>query len=99
MPCVDCYRGHDHDGPVDGVEINFHGHDVYVAEPNPQTGAAARRGLIVVLSDAFGWNTTNLRGLCDSYARRTGCKVYLPDFMYGGFTNLTNGRGTFEMPC
>lgn len=81
MPCVDCYRGHDHSGPVSGIETKLHDHDVYVAEPDTQ--ADARRGLIVVLSDAFGWDTTNLRRLCDSYARRTGCKVYLPDFMYG----------------
>ena len=83
MPCVDCYTGHEHAGPVGGIETSFHGHDVYVADPDAQTGA--RRGLVVVLSDAFGCNTTNLRRLCGSYATRTGCKAYLPDFMYGKF--------------
>lgn len=53
MPCVDCYRGHDHAGPVGGIETEFHGHDVYVSEPGTET-TGARRGLIVVLSDAFG---------------------------------------------
>lgn len=90
MPCVDCYRGHDHPGPVGGIETKLFDHDVYVAQPDAQTNA--QRGLIVVLSDAFGWNTTNLRRLCDSYARRTGCKVYLPDFMYGKFNS------TFSIP-
>ncbi|KAL5592833.1 hypothetical protein FOBRF1_013141 [Fusarium oxysporum] len=81
MPCADCYRGHDHPGPVHGRETKLHGHDVYVAEP--QTKEVSTKGLIVVLSDAFGWNTTNLRGVADRYAERTGCRVYLPDFMHG----------------
>ncbi|KAH6956122.1 Alpha/Beta hydrolase protein [Fusarium avenaceum] len=81
MPCADCYRGHDHLGPVYGREAKLHGHDVYIAEP--QTKPVSQTGLIVVLSDAFGWDTINLRGVADRYAERTGCKVYLPDFMHG----------------
>ncbi|CAH0024564.1 unnamed protein product [Clonostachys rhizophaga] len=81
MPCADCYRGHDHLGPVHGHEAMLHGLDVYITEP--QTGPVSQTGLIVVLSDAFGWNTINLRGVADRYAERTGCKVYLPDFMHG----------------
>jgi hypothetical protein len=59
----------------------LHGLDVYITEP--QTKPVSQTGLIVVLSDAFGWNTINLRGVADRYAERTGCKVYLPDFMHG----------------
>ncbi|KEZ45382.1 hypothetical protein SAPIO_CDS2214 [Scedosporium apiospermum] len=81
MACVDCYRGHDHPGPASGREIKLHGYDVYVTEPQAE-GRTAKE-LIVVLSDIFGWNTTNLRRLADSYAERTGCKVYIPDFMHG----------------
>ncbi|KAJ5182096.1 hypothetical protein N7449_012243 [Penicillium cf. viridicatum] len=81
MPCADCYRGHDHPGPIHGLETRLHGHGVYVTEP--QSKHAAQKGLIVVLSDAFGWNTANLRRLADSYAERTSSKVYVPDFMYG----------------
>ncbi|KAG5812693.1 hypothetical protein H9Q74_006804 [Fusarium xylarioides] len=79
MPCTDCYTGHDHPGPVYGREAKLHGHDVYVTEP--QTKQVSTKGLIVVMSDAFGWNTTNLRGVADRYAERTGCRVYVPDFM------------------
>ncbi|CAG9986889.1 unnamed protein product [Clonostachys byssicola] len=81
MPCADCYRGHDHLGPIHGREATLHGHDVYITEP--QTKPVSQTGLIVVLSDAFGWDTINLRGVADRYAERTGCKVYLPDFMHG----------------
>ncbi|KAM0236614.1 hypothetical protein ACHAP5_009300 [Fusarium lateritium] len=81
MPCADCYTGHDHSGPVYGRETTLHSHDVYVAEP--QTKEVFTKGLIVVMSDAFGWNTTNLRGVADRYAERTGYRVYLHDFMYG----------------
>ncbi|KZM22430.1 hydrolase [Ascochyta rabiei] len=57
--------------------------DVYITEP-PESSAERSQNVIVLFSDAFGWSTTNLRRLADSYARRTGCRVYLPDFMYGG---------------
>ncbi|KAG5792907.1 hypothetical protein H9Q69_008033 [Fusarium xylarioides] len=73
MPCTDCYTGHGH--------AKLHGHDVYVTEP--QTKEVSTKGLIVVVSDAFGWNTTNLRGVADRYAERTGCRVYVPDFIHG----------------
>jgi hypothetical protein len=33
----------------------------------------------------FGWDTTNLRRLADTYAERTGYVVYVPDFMHGRF--------------
>ncbi|KAI8722747.1 DLH domain-containing protein [Fusarium sp. LHS14.1] len=81
MPCANCYTGHDHPGPVYGREAKLHGHDVYIAEP--QTKGVSQTGLIVILSDVFGWDTTNLRGVADRYAERTGCRVYLPDFMHG----------------
>lgn len=83
MSCADCYTGHDHPGPVYGRETKLHGHDVYVIEP--QTKVLSTKGLIVVISDAFGWNTTNLRGVADRYAERTGYRVYVPDFMHGEF--------------
>ncbi|SPN96507.1 related to dienelactone hydrolase family protein [Cephalotrichum gorgonifer] len=81
MPCADCYRGNDHPGPVVGNEIKLHGYDVYITQPQSKTRSP--NALIVVLSDAFGWNTNNLRRLADSYAERTSCTVYVPDFMHG----------------
>lgn len=82
MSCPDCFRGHDHPGPTTGVETVLYGLDVYVTEPTDDS-EHANKGVVIMFSDAFGWATTNLRQLADSYARRTGCKVYIPDFMYG----------------
>lgn len=82
MSCPDCFRGHDHPGPVNGFETELHAHKVYVTEP-PERERGGVKGLIVILTDAFGWNTVNIRRVADSYARRTGCRVYIPDFMYG----------------
>lgn len=86
MACVNCYTGHDHPGPTNGRDTKLHGHDVYVTESKSQGHPV--KGLIVMVSDAFGWNTTNLRRLADSYAERTRCRVYVPDFMHGGLRRL-----------
>ncbi|KAH6699710.1 Alpha/Beta hydrolase protein [Leptodontidium sp. 2 PMI_412] len=80
MSCPDCFNGHVHSGEVKGIESQLHGIDTYVVEPD---NTAEIKGLIVVVSDAFGWKTNNLRLLADTYAKRTGCRIYLPDFMNG----------------
>ncbi|KAH7376897.1 Alpha/Beta hydrolase protein [Plectosphaerella cucumerina] len=81
MPCADCFKGHDHPGPYEGEIETLHGLDVYVAKP--RLTQSERKSVIVVLSDMFGWDTTNLRRLSDICAERTGCVVYVPDFMHG----------------
>ncbi|KAL6703101.1 hypothetical protein ACN47E_010238 [Coniothyrium glycines] len=82
MSCPDCFRGQDHVGPTTGSEAVMHGLNVYITDP-PESSDKKSENVIVVFSDAFGWGTTNLRRLADSYASRTGCRVFLPDFMYG----------------
>ncbi|KAH7112068.1 Alpha/Beta hydrolase protein [Dendryphion nanum] len=82
MSCPDCFRGHDHHGPTTGFETTLHGLQTYITDP-PKSSDKSSKHVIVIFSDAFGWATVNLRRLADSYARRTGCRVYLPDFMYG----------------
>jgi hypothetical protein len=82
MSCPDCFRGHDHHGPISGTETVMHGLNTYVTSP-PEDSDTQSGNVIVIFSDAFGWGTVNLRKLADTYARRTGCRVYLPDFMYG----------------
>ncbi|KAJ6009626.1 hypothetical protein N7499_004977 [Penicillium canescens] len=81
MPCADCFKGNDHPGPCNGAEESLYGHQVYVARP--QGDHPRHKAVIVVFSDMFGWDTANLRRLADSYAERTGCVVYVPDFMHG----------------
>ena len=80
MSCPDCFNGHVHTGESRGIEVRLHGIDTYVVEPD---NATETRRIIVVVSDAFGWKTNNLRLLADTYAKRTGCRIYLPDFMNG----------------
>lgn len=89
MSCSDCFKGHDRPGAITGVETHLHGVKSYVTQPT-QDGVAPK-GLIVVISDAFGWKTNNIRLLADSYARRTGCRVYVPDFMDGKGWNFFPG--------
>ncbi|KAF2008789.1 hypothetical protein BU24DRAFT_474740 [Aaosphaeria arxii CBS 175.79] len=71
MSCPDCFRGHDHPGPTTGIETKMYGLDVYVSNP-PESASGEINGLIIIISDAFGWATNNLRRLADSYAKRTG---------------------------
>ena len=85
MSCPDCFSGHDHVGVTTGKETDLHGLRTYVTEPPPESSRRPDGGVIVIISDAFGWSTVNLRLLADSYARRLGCRVYLPDFMDGAF--------------
>lgn len=94
MACWDCYKGHGSDELPQGKEIRLYNLDVYIREPdtatdtaNPSANAAVNMGkrTIVLITDAFGWKTNNIRLLADSYARRLNCKVIVPDFMYGRF--------------
>lgn len=81
MQCADCFKGHDHPGPCEGEIEVLHGLDVYVSRR--RLTQPERKSIIVVLSDMFGWDTTNVRRLSDMYAERTGCVLYVPDFMHG----------------
>lgn len=58
----------------------MHGRNTYVARPDAGTAPVA---VIVIVSDAFGWELPNTRALADAYARRGPFLVYVPDFMDG----------------
>jgi dienelactone hydrolase len=62
-----------------GKEVTIHGVRTYVAEPE---AGLTPMGIIVVITDAFGWDFVNNRVLSDHYAKR-GFLVYCPDFMKG----------------
>lgn len=79
--CADCFKGTLHgDVKPQGKEEKIHGLDVYVARPEEGKKPI---GLVVIISDIFGWATPNARGLADSYARHGPFLVYVPDFMNG----------------
>jgi dienelactone hydrolase len=80
MACSDCFRGGITQNEPTGTETIIHGLPTYVARPEE---GIIPKGLVVVITDAFGWNFVNNRVLCDRYAKRGGFLVYCPDFMNG----------------
>lgn len=80
MACTECASGYLHEGtPVGHVET-LHGLPTYVSEPPSKDSS---KGIVVIISDAFGWDLNNSRILADAYAKRANVTVYLPDFMNG----------------
>ena len=52
----------------------------YIARPVNTRG---KPGVIVIITDAFGWDFINNRLLADEYAETSGRMIYVPDFMFG----------------
>jgi len=75
-PC--CFSGVLHGAAPVGSEGQLHGLDCYITEP---PGVA--KGVVVILSDIFGWRLPNTRALADQYAKRASVKVIIPDFFAG----------------
>ena len=80
MTSAACCSGSTHPGTPQGHTADLHGLPTYVAEPPNGSEAKA---VIVMLPDAFGWEFVNLRLLCDTFARRIGARLLLPEFMDG----------------
>ena len=87
MSCPECFIGSIHEGTPKGRETTLHGRDVYVAEPM-DGDTQSIKGIIVILSDAFGWTFVNTRVLADEIARKGQFRVYLPDFLDGNVAPL-----------
>ncbi|KAI1494863.1 dienelactone hydrolase family protein [Biscogniauxia mediterranea] len=80
MSCPACFKGSVHDGKPTGITTKLHGLDTYVVEPasgNPP------KGIVVIVSDGFGWDFVNIRLMADNYAKKKDYRVYVPDFMKG----------------
>lgn len=71
-----CATGSLHTGTPTGHIEKLHGLDCYVAD----APSDSPKGVIVIISDAFGWTLPNNRILADDYAKQ-GFQVYLPEFM------------------
>ncbi|EJT73782.1 hypothetical protein GGTG_07638 [Gaeumannomyces tritici R3-111a-1] len=63
-----------------GSVTRLHGLDAYVTEP---ADGRPIRGVVVIVSDAYGWEFPNSRLLADRYADKGGYRVLLPDFFDG----------------
>lgn len=93
MACPDCFRGGVSDLQPTGTVTTLHGLPTYVAQPED---GVTPKGIVVILTDAFGWDFVNNRVLSDIYAKKGGFIVYCPDFMDG-----MNGTvpASFWDPC
>ncbi|KAK9370891.1 dienelactone hydrolase [Lipomyces kononenkoae] len=76
LPCPDCTRGSLHTGTPLGSCKNLFGLDTYVS-PIPENP----KGVIVYITDIFGWVLPNARLLADAYAKEGDFVVYVPNFM------------------
>ncbi|KAG4430230.1 hypothetical protein IFR05_014286 [Cadophora sp. M221] len=79
-PCADCFKGSIHTGTPTGTVAEIHGLQTYVAYPD---AGVTPKGIVVMITDAFGFDFVNNRMLCDAYAKKGGFLVYCPDFMNG----------------
>ncbi|KAK4546942.1 hypothetical protein LTR36_001674 [Oleoguttula mirabilis] len=74
-----CATGSLHTGTPTGRIEKLHGLDCYVADaPNGQP-----KGIVIIITDAFGWKLPNNRILADQYAKRINAQVLMPDFLNG----------------
>jgi dienelactone hydrolase len=81
MSCPDCFRGSERiDATPTGKAVTLHNLPTYVAEPSE---GRISKGIVVIISDAFGWEFVNNRLMVDEYARSGDFTVFLPDFMNG----------------
>lgn len=85
MSCPDCFRGGVSTSHPTGIETTIHGLPTYVAQPED---GVTPKGIIVIVTDAFGWDFVNNRVLSDHYAKKGGFLVYCPDFMNGSSSQL-----------
>lgn len=83
MSCPSCFSGGVTTLKPTGTEETIHGRPTYVAKPED---GVTPKGIVVFITDAFGWDFVNNRVLCDIYAKKGGFLVYCPDFMDGKAT-------------
>jgi len=81
--CSDCFKGTFATTKPTGTTETIHDLPTYIARPE-----GTPKGLIVIISDAFGWEFVNNRVLADAYAKEGGFLVYLPDFFLGHGASL-----------
>lgn len=62
MSCTDCFRGGVSKGHPTGKAVTIHGVKTYVAEPE---AGVTPKGIIVLVTDIFGWDFVNNKVLSD----------------------------------
>jgi dienelactone hydrolase len=83
MSCPACFSGGVHEGTPTGEETTMHGRQVYIAKP---LNGVQPKGIVIFITDAFGWQFVNNKLLCDAYAHKGQFMVIMPDFFNGSST-------------
>ena len=81
IPSKCCQEGSLHSGTPKGRVETIFDLPTYISDPPSDDPP---KGIIVMITDVFGYDLPNIRLLADRYAERIGCKVYIPDFFLGG---------------
>ncbi|KAK9434389.1 dienelactone hydrolase [Lipomyces doorenjongii] len=76
LPCSACTSGTLHTATPQGSSTNLFGFETYVS-PIPENP----KGVILYITDIFGWELPNARLLADAYAKEGDFVVYVPNFM------------------
>ena len=87
MSCPDCFKGNVHEGTPNGSLTKVHGLDTYVSEP---AEGKPVKGIVIIIPDAFGVEFINNKLLADNLAEKGDYKVYLPDFMKGTLSLISD---------
>ena len=78
--CPDCFSGTISTGAPTGAIATIHDLPTYVTTPED---GVKPKGLVVFMTDAFGYTLPNSQVLADQYAKKGGFLVYVPDLMGG----------------
>lgn len=81
--CPDCVSGTLNSESPTGSEATVHGLPTNVAHPDGQP-----KGLIVIVSDAFGMKFVNGKLLADQQDKKEGYLVYIPECINGEWKEL-----------
>ncbi len=79
MSCPSCFTGTIHEGTPKGNTVTLYDRRIYASVPPSDDS----KGIVVIISDAFGWEFVNVRVLADEMARKGDFQVYIPDFLEG----------------
>lgn len=78
ITCKNCLTGQVQQEVPTGTVETVHDLQSYVARPQGEA-----KGVVVIITDIFGWELTNSRLMADFYAKEGGYLAYVPDFMNG----------------
>lgn len=78
--CKDCMTGALHTGTPRGTVTTLHGLPTYVTQPPSGTSTAEPTGVVILISDAFGWEVSRAasRFLLHFFCRASCARAFAP---------------------